>query len=206
MDRMSAWLIVFNLSVIAFTAYAMVSDVRAWRLPNWLALTGLAGAIVFHTTLGWFENGVAGVLSHWSFAFLGFALSFGVLFVAWLVGSGSAGDAKLMGAVGAWLGPVAILVVLVLSGIIELGRLIVIYTVQSWGRGFRRALNDMKHDGEPQKSGKKRSVWGMKVPYGVSAVIATWIVMIAFSILSTKQAKHWQPSVIKGNSQLAETR
>jgi prepilin peptidase CpaA len=201
---MNPWLILFNLLVIAFTACAMVSDVRYWKLPNWLALTGLAGALVFHATVGWIGGGAAGVLEHLKYAFLGFLLSFGVLFLAWLIGSGSAGDAKFMGAVGAWLGPAPIAMVLVLSAVIELFRVAAVYLFRSGKRGFRNAMEDMKHEGEKQKSGKARQVWGMKVPYGVSAAIATWIVMLVLSILSTSQSKFWQPSGGTKTSQLAE--
>jgi prepilin peptidase CpaA len=200
---MNPWLILFNVCIIAFTAYAMVSDVRSWRLPNWLSLTGLAGAIVFHSLVGWISNGAAGLLDHLLFAAGGFGVSFGILFVAWLVGAGSAGDAKLMGAVGAWVGPVAILAVLVLSGVIEILRLVVVFLARSMKRGMRRAMEDMKHHGEMQKSGKPRSVWAMKSPYGVSAVIATWLVVITFSILATKQTKYWQPAEPRQASQLA---
>ena len=93
--------------VFAFTLAAGISDLRTRRLPNWLTVPAFLAALVFHTaTGGW--TGLGQALG-------GFAIGFGILFVLWLIGGGGGGDVKLMGALGAWLGPIPILIVFALS-------------------------------------------------------------------------------------------
>lgn len=88
---------------IPFTlaAFAAACDLKSREIPNWISATIFVGAIV-----GWATGALE--ISGWSLAFgalLGFALS-GALY--WL-GGWEGGDVKLLAALGAWLGPVALL-------------------------------------------------------------------------------------------------
>jgi prepilin peptidase CpaA len=84
---------------VAASLAAAISDLRSGRIPNLLTgpllLAGLAWAL-------WVGGGTGLALAV-AGAFL-LALPFLVLFA---VAGGGAGDAKLMGAIGAWLGPVS---------------------------------------------------------------------------------------------------
>jgi len=93
------------------------TDIKSRRIPNWLTGPVLLSGLVF-----------AGVTAGW--AGLGDALAgmllAGVPFVVlFMVGGGGAGDAKLMAALGAWLGVINSLVLLttvtVLGAVIGLG-------------------------------------------------------------------------------------
>jgi prepilin peptidase CpaA len=94
------WCVVIGASLVA-----AATDLRSRRIPNWLtvplAVTGLVAA------LG--RDGLPGL--GWAVAGCGLlALPYILLFA---LGNGGAGDAKMMGAVGAWLGLHAGIVVLV---------------------------------------------------------------------------------------------
>jgi len=47
----------------------------------------------------------------------GFAVGFGLLLLPWLLGGGGMGDVKLLAALGAWLGPMMMLVAFALSAV-----------------------------------------------------------------------------------------
>jgi prepilin peptidase CpaA len=100
-------------AVLGASLAAAVFDARSRRIPNWLTAallaTGLAHAC--------FVGGGAGLLDA-SAACLVLALPYVVLFA---LAGGGAGDAKLMGAIGSWLGMVygaATLVAVCLSGVV----------------------------------------------------------------------------------------
>lgn len=85
------WLVVITTSLVA-----AVFDVRQRRIPNLLTLPALAAGLAWSSYRGGLEA------FGWALgAALLLALPYVVLFAA---GMGGAGDAKLMGALGAWLG------------------------------------------------------------------------------------------------------
>ena len=92
-------------AVILFTSAAVVFDLRSRRIPNWLTVSSGALGLVYHLATG----GISGL----GFGLGGFVVGFGVLLVLWLVGGGGGGDVKLMGAVGAWLGPVPTIMIFI---------------------------------------------------------------------------------------------
>jgi prepilin peptidase CpaA len=104
MHSIAWWPTLIVLAVATFT------DLRSRRIPNWLVLPFLVAGI-----------GVSGWMHGWhgigqSLAGVGLgALLFGVL--AWMGGMGM-GDVKLCAAIGAWIGPMQLLLALVLTGIV----------------------------------------------------------------------------------------
>ena len=84
-------------------------DFRSYRLPNWLTLP-LMG-------LGWIWHSVAGEGAGLAWSLIGSLISLLPLLWFHLRGKMGAGDVKLMGAVGAWLGGWTGLHVLVVSGL-----------------------------------------------------------------------------------------
>ena len=99
--------------VLGASLAAAVFDARSRRIPNWLTASLLAGGLVHAGLVG----GGAGLLDATA-ACLILALPYVVLFA---LAGGGAGDAKLMGAIGSWLGLIygtATLVAVCLSGVI----------------------------------------------------------------------------------------
>jgi prepilin peptidase CpaA len=84
-------------AVIAACCVASVIDVRRRKIPNNLTAPLLLSAFAW----GMLSGGVDGLTT----ALLGMLVAGLPFFVLWMIGGGGAGDAKMMFAIGAWLGP-----------------------------------------------------------------------------------------------------
>lgn len=89
---------------LALTFLAALLDWRSRRIPNWLTVPGLLSGVVVHALIG----GWNGTL----FALAGAGLALVLLLPLVMLRALGAGDWKLMGAVGAFMGPVMFLFVL----------------------------------------------------------------------------------------------
>ena len=87
------------LAVIALVivSIAVVTDLRSRRIPNWLTFPSAAIGFLYHGITGGFQ-GLA-------FSVSGLVLGCALFMVFYLLAGMGAGDVKLMGAVGALLGP-----------------------------------------------------------------------------------------------------
>jgi prepilin peptidase CpaA len=88
----SAALILCGLLVVA-----VVTDLKSRRIPNLLLLPALSLALILHT----FNAGMTGLLT----ASGGFAVGLAMLLPLYALGGMAAGDVKLLGVVGSFLGP-----------------------------------------------------------------------------------------------------
>jgi prepilin peptidase CpaA len=98
----AAQIVIWTLT-LAMTISAALLDWRSRRIPNWLTVPGFVSGVTLHVVL----NGWHGL----RFALGGGALALILLLPLVLVRALGAGDWKLMGAVGAFLGPVLFLFV-----------------------------------------------------------------------------------------------
>ena len=87
------FLIIFLSIVLLVAAFI---DMRTYRIPNLLTYPAMLFALFFHT----FANGVNGLI----FSSLGLIVGIGLFSIPFFLGMMGAGDAKLMGVVGAVLG------------------------------------------------------------------------------------------------------
>jgi prepilin peptidase CpaA len=159
--------------VVVFSAIGLVCDLKTRKLPNVLTVPALCLGVLFHLSplgMGWF------------FTLTGFVVGFCVMLTLWLVGGSGGGDVKFMGAIGAWLGPWTTFQVLIIGAGISL-----LLTATGLGRRLvRMKLLGAHPERAPSKAAKKRgSTWIRRlqsgeewvVPFGVSAALATWIVL-----------------------------
>lgn len=82
--------------LIAAGLIATFTDLRSMRIPNWLTLPLLASGLAYGAARG----GWAGLGD----AAIGVAIAGAIFVAAYAIAGGGAGDAKLMMALGAWLG------------------------------------------------------------------------------------------------------
>jgi prepilin peptidase CpaA len=94
---------------VSAAGVAAVADVWSRRIPNWLTFGCLALGILLNTWL----HGLEGALA----SLAGAALGIGVLLPFYALGVLGAGDVKLMGALGAVLGPQALVSVAIYAAI-----------------------------------------------------------------------------------------
>lgn len=104
---------------------AAISDLKSQRIPNYLTLPSALLAIAMHTT----QTGWNGFL----FSVLGMLAGTGLLLIPYIMGGMGAGDAKLLGAVGAFLGAkevfIAFLMIALLGGVYAILMVLVKRTV-----------------------------------------------------------------------------
>ncbi|NNL67576.1 MAG: prepilin peptidase [Myxococcales bacterium] len=97
-----------TLWAAAFLFFAIESDLRRLRIPNWLTFPALLTALLYQAVLG---TGL-------DTALLGAGLALALLLPAWLLGFLGAGDVKATMPLGALWGPEALLTLLVWSSLI----------------------------------------------------------------------------------------
>jgi prepilin peptidase CpaA len=99
----------FYLVVIGVALVAAAWDVATRRIPNALTFGAPLAALVVHGYMGgWTGAGMASA---------GWAAGIALFFPIFALGGMGAGDVKLLGALGAWLGPVGAVWVALYSGI-----------------------------------------------------------------------------------------
>src|SRR5205823_11606535 len=113
---------------------AGVTDWRSRRIPNWLTVPGLAAGIVLNTVLGGWPGAKASLL--------GAGLGLGLLLPFVLLRSLGGGDWKLVGALGAFLGPPRLIAVLLVAVLVA-GVMALILVI--WKRRIGQTLRNLGH-------------------------------------------------------------
>jgi len=98
------------LSVTVIVSIAVITDVRYKKIPNILTLSGMIIAIGYHSLVWGFD----GLIFSMEGLFLGMAL----LIAFYFAGGMGAGDVKLMGAIGGFLGPKGVFYAFLFSAIV----------------------------------------------------------------------------------------
>jgi len=98
-----------KLTALAVSLVACVTDVRSRRIPNVLTFGAAGAAILFQLFTAGPQAALLSVAG-WLVGVLLFAPVFAL-------GGLGAGDLKLLGAIGAWLGPLKALYVVLLTGV-----------------------------------------------------------------------------------------
>jgi prepilin peptidase CpaA len=99
----------FQIVAVGIAAAAAAWDLTTKRIPNALTFGAAAAAVLAHGYIdGWSGAGMS---------VLGCFVGAAAFFPFFALGGMGAGDIKLLGAIGAWLGPIAAVWVVLFSGI-----------------------------------------------------------------------------------------
>jgi prepilin peptidase CpaA len=82
---------------LGLAAVACGWDLRTRRIPQVLTLGGALAGVMFHLVSGGWNSAIA--------SSAGWAVGVAIFFLPFALGGLGAGDVKLLGAIGAWLGP-----------------------------------------------------------------------------------------------------
>ena len=114
---MTTYGLLMCVPMFALLAWAAVTDCAARRIPNWLSysliLTGLLQSFTTGAVVG---PGASA---------LGMLAGFALTFVFFALGAMGGGDVKLLTGVGAWLGPVGVLLVFVVDAVVGLTQAVI---------------------------------------------------------------------------------
>lgn len=185
---MTSSLIIAHLPAIflglVLTAAAAI-DLRTQRIPNILTLPSILVALVYYAV----SNGTSGLL----FSLAGLASGIGLLILPYLMGGMGAGDAKLMGAVGAFVGAQGVFISFLLTAVAGgIYALLLLVTKRRHFNGFLRSkLETLKTfilirqyipDAIPEKKHRPRLCYGLAIALGSITYIALDLTGYAFPI------------------------
>ena len=126
--KIDPFLALFILTLLVASA---VKDIRFNKIPNLFTYPSMAVALIYHSVIHGFDGLV--------FSAGGLALGIGIFMVPYLLGGMGAGDVKLMGAVGAILGPKGVFIASLLTALMGgIYVLIILFANRDFAKGFIR--------------------------------------------------------------------
>ena len=165
------FLILLLLSILSISA---IIDFRTQRIPNLITFPAIIIALLYH----FFTNGIDGLI----FGVLGLVTGIGLLIIPYILGGMGAGDAKLMGAVGAILGTKSVFIAFLLTALVGgIYALIIILLNKKQFKGFFKKqfitlqyfILTRKFIPDPVEENDKKP----KLCYGVAIALGTFIYM-----------------------------
>jgi prepilin peptidase CpaA len=165
------FLILLLLIILSISA---IVDFRAQKIPNLITFPAVIIALLYH----FFTSGIDGLI----FSALGLATGIGLLIIPYIWGGMGAGDAKLMGAVGAVLGSKNVFTAFLFIGLV--GGIYAVITIilhqKHFKRFFKKQLITLKlfiltrkFIPDPVEENKNKP----RLCYGVAIALGTFIYM-----------------------------
>ncbi len=200
-----AW--VFYLVLVGLTATAAVIDLRKMSIPKSITLTMLAVGVLFNVTRTawlaaslpegesgslWFGNHGPwiGALEGLLFSLLGFAVAFAGFFLMWILGTCGGGDVKLFAALGACVGWLLTLWLLLgtMTFVVVLGMGKMAYKILRGG--MKQAMQDYSIKKNPKSTRKnplatpKRRLLTYSLPVALStALLLLWAFRVELGLM-----------------------
>jgi prepilin peptidase CpaA len=162
----------FVALVAAFITAAAVTDYRTRKIPNWLNVSAAIAGLVYHS----FAPGGFGPLM----SLAGFAIGFCLLLLPWLLGGGGMGDVKMLAALGAWLGPLYILIAFAMgAGFASCMAMCVMFgsvVASGISRTQRKYLTAGASGGTINGDGKVKKAKRV-LPFAIPVALGTWLTL-----------------------------
>jgi len=165
------FLIILLLSILSISA---IIDFRTQKIPNLITFPTVIIALLYH----FFIHGIDGLI----FSALGLATGIGLLIIPYILGVSGAGDAKLMGVVGAIIGPKSVFVAFLLTAIVGgiYAVILILLNKKQFKGFFKKQLITLqlfiltrKFIPDPVEENSKKP----KLCYGVAIALGTFIYM-----------------------------
>ena len=163
------FLIILLLSILSVSA---IIDFRTQKIPNMIIFPTVIIALLYH----FLTHGINGL----AFSFLGLITGIVLLIIPYMLGGMGAGDAKLMGAVGAVLGGKGVFVAFLLTALVGgmYAFIIILLNEKQFKGFFKKQLITLqlfiltrKFIPEPVEETDKKP----KLCYGVAITLGTFI-------------------------------
>lgn len=185
MTQMISLAVLPLLIPVPILAAATAIDLRSQRIPNYLTLPSILIALILHSAV----SGVDGFL----FSLWGAVAGIALLFLPYMMGGMGAGDAKLMGAVGAFVGAKGVFLAFLLTAIA--GGLYALWVliqrrIRFAGLLKRRTERDAaggqparpRSEAAPGRTNRPRLCYGLAISLGSLAYLALTISGYPFPI------------------------
>lgn len=174
------WAFVAVLSALLIAASYL--DTKTMRVPKVLTLTALACGLLFNVVRGLWVGGqgsavwlfgsngaLVGGIDGLLFGVAGLIFGFALFFTMWMLGACGGGDVKLFAAVGAWIGPLLCIYVLVVTIPVILSFMFLrILLALPQGFGAMRRLAKPREGG---KVDRKRRLLAFSLPVTLATVL-----------------------------------
>ena len=163
------FLILLLLSILSISA---IIDFRIQKIPNLITFPTVIIALLYH----FFTHGFDGLI----FSALGLATGIGLLIIPYMLDVSGAGDAKLMGAVGAIIGTKSVFAAFLLTALVGgIYALVIILLNKKQFKGFLKKqlitlqlfILTRKFIPDPVEENSKKP----KLCYGVAIALGTFI-------------------------------
>jgi prepilin peptidase CpaA len=103
----------------------------------------------------------------------GFAVGMSLLLLPWILGGGGMGDVKMLAALGAWLGPMWILVAFGIGSILAAFGMVAVLTMSTLAHGFSSTRKRYVAAAASGPALKARRV----LPFALPMALATWLLL-----------------------------
>jgi Flp pilus assembly protein protease CpaA len=196
----------FVVTLLAIMAAASSTDLRRMKVPKVLTLSALGCGVLFNLIRGawlgtqglnvWYLHGETGLLGAFDgllFTVAGFLTGFGLFFLLWILGVCGGGDVKLFAALGAWLGPMMALEVLIATlPLIFLIALVRMLGMLLSGRAMRpgtmfKASRSRRRPDRPYTDWR---IHGYSLPLALAALaVMLWSFRVDLHVVPTREAQ-----------------
>lgn len=179
---------IFYGVLMALLVLAAIYDFRFAKVPKRLAGAVLIVGVILNMVRGgmlasagrevWIlgQTGpVLGALDGFLFALIGFVAGFGLFFVMWILGACGGGDVKLFAALGTWIGPTVIMLMvlaLAVAVLILLGAVSMVISAMTQGvQATRKAYSAYRRPGEGPRKTYRFLTYSFSLAVAVSLVL-----------------------------------